>query len=161
MKLPYRVMGIDPGTNLAGMSVLSYGMLVVSEHWDLRGGTVGQRLASFYHKLTEAVERYRPDAIAVENQFFNIKFGLKSLAPVIQVRGIVEMVASTHGILVHRIAPTEAKKAVAGSGKATKEDVAQAVRKLTGLRTSSTDETDAVAIAWAAWTIHGVPGEPS
>lgn len=73
---------------------------------------------------------------------------------------VVGGVMLTLGGEIHEIPPTSIKKAVAGSGKATKQEVEVAVRSLLSLpkdfKFKSDDESDAMAVALAFAILEGV-----
>jgi len=64
-------------------------------------------------------------------------------------RGVILAACASRGMTVSEFAPSSIKQAVAGSGRATKERVAEMARRQLGLQElpDSADATDALAIA--------------
>ena len=100
-----------------------------------------------YEGINELLEKYRPDAVAVEELFFNtnITTGIR----VAEARGVILLAAETLGISVFEYTPLQVKQAVVGYGRAEKKQVITMVTMLLGLtRPPKPDDTaDALAIA--------------
>ncbi len=97
--------------------------------------------------VAELVEKFSPEEAAIESAFFqrNIKTAMiLSLA-----RGAVVATLATAGVPAFEYAPRKAKKAVVGTGMASKNQVAVMVASITGVSVDKVplDATDALAIA--------------
>ena len=97
--------------------------------------------------VSELLEKYRPDAVAVEELFFNtnITTGIR----VAEARGVILLAAERAGVSVFEYTPLQVKQAVVGYGRAEKKQVITMVTVLLGLpKPPKPDDTaDALAIA--------------
>ena len=149
-----RVLGIDPGTLIAG-----YGALDVrddgSPHEFVECGVIRLkrtdplelRLLRLRESLLEIVERVRPDAVAVESPF--VGRNVKAAFSIGEARGVALVVAAERSIPVRQYAPAAIKSSVAGHGRATKQDVERLLRLQVAMPEGNvpTDATDALAVA--------------
>ena len=104
------------------------------------------RLKKIFDGLTEVIDRYRPDAVAVENIFFatNVQSALK----LGQARGAAIVAGVNAGLPVSEYTALQVKQAVVGHGKAAKEQVQQMVKVLLNLpEIAQADASDALAVA--------------
>ncbi len=146
------ILGIDPGLAIVGWGVLSYAgskftPIAYGSVQTAAGLPVGERLAQIYDKLSFIIEKYKPDAVAVEELFFtsNITTGIV----VAEARGVILLCARKHSIPVFEYTPMQVKQAVVGYGKAEKQQVISMVTMLLGLSAppKPDDTADALAIA--------------
>jgi crossover junction endodeoxyribonuclease RuvC len=160
------VLGIDPGTRVAG-----YG-LVAAEGTRLRlveagvlrapaGEPVERRLARIAAGLREVLRRHRPDAAAVEDAF--VKVDPQAALAVGLARGAILAVLGELGIEVASCPPASVKRSVAGNGRASKEQVARMVAAILGVETlgAASDATDALAVAISRALALGRPRPPA
>ena len=105
------------------------------------------RLGVLFDGVTELIERHRPDAIAVEGLFHGKN--ARSALVLGHARGVVLLAATRAGLPVAEISPAEVKRAVSGTGAATKTQVGAMVMKLLHLTAppKPADAADGVAIA--------------
>lgn len=105
------------------------------------------RLAILFDGITEILERHRPDAVAVEGLFHGRN--ARSALILGHARGVVLLAATRACIAVAEISPAEVKRAVTGTGSATKPQVGAMVMRLLRLKASPSpaDAADGVAIA--------------
>ena len=98
-------------------------------------------------KLSDLIERYQPDVLAVEQLFF--ARNVTTAIAVGQARGVVLLAAAQAGIDVAEYTPSEVKFAVAGYGKADKRQMQEMVRIILNLAEvpHPDDAADALAIA--------------
>ncbi len=146
------VLGIDPGTAILGygavivegesLTALTFGVLNTSPSIALSG-----RLLMLFEGLRVILERTSPTEVAVEQLFF--ARNVQSALAVGQARGVALLAAAQRGLCVSEYTPQQVKQAVAGYGKATKEQVQSMVRMMLGLdRVPQPDDAaDALAIA--------------
>lgn len=165
------ILGIDPGTLIAGYGVvetaaiagraprlLEYGEIVMSGKAPL-----ASRLHTFHKALAAVIARTHPDSCAIESAFSHKN--IRSAMIIGHARGVALLAAAQCGIPVTEYSPREVKKAVTGSGAASKEQVQfmiTSVLKLT--RTSkSFDASDALAVALCHYHRlgNGTPGARS
>ncbi len=146
------ILGIDPGYAIVGygavrydgnkFSVIEYGAITTDSSMDMF-----ERLKSIHNDLNEIIERVKPDFMAIEELFFNSN--QKTAINVAQARGVLLLSALNHGVEVFEYTPLQVKQAVAGYGRADKNQVQQMVKLLLNLdKVPKPDDTaDAVAIA--------------
>jgi crossover junction endodeoxyribonuclease RuvC len=147
-----RVLGIDPGTLTSG-----YGVVAEEDHklFYVASGGISpsakqpfpKRLKKIYEELEKIIDKYRPQAVVVEDLFVskNIKAALK----LGHARGIAILAAMNADLPVFEYAPLEIKQAVVGGGKAEKKQVQLMVKTLLDLPKvpHPADAADALAAA--------------
>ena len=104
------------------------------------------RLTKIYDDLNMIIDKYKPEAISVEELFFNqnIKTGIN----VAQARGIVLVVGCKRGIPTFEYTPLQVKQAVTGYGRADKVQVQKMVQSILKVEKlpKLDDITDSMAI---------------
>lgn len=112
-----------------------------------KGADFAGRLATLYAGLTELLSRTRPDAVALESSFYGRD--ADAAAKLGEARGVLRLGLHQAGFTPALYSPAEVKKAVAGSGQATKEQVQSMVARLLGMDEPPTplDASDALAVA--------------
>lgn len=147
-----RVMGIDPGLTRTGFGVISAegGTLAALEFGTVRapvGQTPSVQLMNLCLTLERVMDKYEPDAIAIERLFFNSN--ARSAIRVGQASGVALLAAAECGVPVYEYTPTEVKKASTGVGNASKEQVQLMVRTILKVEGTfdSADAADALALA--------------
>ena len=108
------------------------------------------RLAFLVDGLESLIESHRPQVVSVESLFHGVN--PKSLIVLAQARGALLATVCRAGLEIYEYSPSQIKSAVTGSGRADKQQVAQMVRRLLGLRDEklSEDASDALAAAICA-----------
>lgn len=146
------VLGIDPGITNLGLGVVEqvgkqarmlHAEVVKTSH----GETAPARVGRLYRAVYQAAVTYRPQAIAVEEQYF---YRQNELAyKVGWAMGAVFLVADQLVIPVYGYGPPKVKQALVGHDQADKQQVAYMVRAILGLKTlpKPTHLADALAIA--------------
>lgn len=146
------VIGIDPGLALMGYGVVEsdgyrfkvhdYGVIETKAHTD-----DGERLLFLWNGLNALIEKYKPDAVSVEELFFNKN--VKTAITVAQARGVALLAVKTNGIPLYEYTPLQAKQAVVGYGRAEKTQIQQMVKTILNLKEipKPDDAADALAIA--------------
>ena len=145
------ILGVDPGTASTGYGVINvegspqlidYGCLRTSSTQDMT-----QRLRGIYQQVKDIVDRFSPHEIAVEDLFFNRN--VKTALSVGQARGVILLAVSSRGARVFSYAPLQIKQAIAGYGRARKEQVQWMVKRTLHLSYLPTpdDASDAIAVA--------------
>jgi crossover junction endodeoxyribonuclease RuvC len=143
--------GFDPGTARLGFGVIEtepylrahdFGIVVSSA-----GEPMALRLLTIHRAVGALIERFAPDAIAVETLFF--ARNVTTAMTVGQARGVVLLAAAERGVPVAEYSPSEVKQAVVGYGKADKRQIQELVRIILGLDDVPTpdDAADALAVA--------------
>jgi crossover junction endodeoxyribonuclease RuvC len=105
------------------------------------------RLLSLHSEITQWVQKYSPDVIAVERVFS--QHNVRTVMGTAQAAGIALLVASQNNIPVFMHTPSEVKAAVTGSGRANKAQVSEMVKRLLNLQEipKPADSADALALA--------------
>lgn len=146
------IIGIDPGTATTGYGIikiedkehkcLDYGVISTSPKW-----SVGDRLYKIGVDLSDVLEKYNPDVLAIESLFFfkNVKTAI----PVSQARGVILMMAAKKEIKTYEYTPLQAKMATVGYGRAEKKQIQDMVKILLKLDEvpKPNDAADALAVA--------------
>ena len=109
--------------------------------------TASERLEQVFRELTVELERWQPDAVAIEEVFYSVN--AKTALKLGQVRGVALLAAAMKGLPVAEYAPLKIKSSVVGYGLAKKEQVQFMVARLLGLSQlpEPADAADALAIA--------------
>lgn len=154
------ILGVDPGTATTGYAVVAEeaNRLLLRDCGVLRTSPdteMSLRLVDIYNGVANLIERYRPEAVAIEKIFFNRNVG--SAMTVGQARGVVMLAAGKRGLGVLEYSPPEVKAAVTGQGNASKMQVQLMVKSLFSLDAIPTpdDAADAAAVAVCALNRRG------
>lgn len=146
------ILGIDPGFAIVGFGVLCsepgrQNLLSCGAITTRAGLPLPTRLLQIEDDMARLLENFRPDAMAVEELFFNnnITTGIG----VAQARGVILTAAERAGVPIYEYSPSEVKLAVVGYGKAEKRQVMDMTKRLLNLKCvpKPDDAADAVAIA--------------
>jgi crossover junction endodeoxyribonuclease RuvC len=148
-----RVLGVDPGMTRCGIGVVdgapgrALTLVSVEVVRTPADADVGARLVAQADGVAAAIERFRPDVVAVERVFS--QHNVRTVMGTAQVAGLAIVAATRAGLPVALHTPSEVKAAVTGSGTADKAQVAAMVTRL--LRLVETprpaDAADALALA--------------
>ena len=151
------ILGIDPGSITTGYAFLdnSGGSLQVLEYGTLHApatNALEDRLLHIVGELENLLERYRPEALAMEGVFF--AKNAKSALVLGHVRGAVLVACRKRGMSFTEYPPKVVKQSVTGDGSASKEQVANMVFTRLGIEPSDLplDASDALAIAFTHCT---------
>ena len=146
-----RILGIDPGFAITGYSIIDY----IGNKFDLiasgavttkAGESFPLRLLKLNNDLENIIDEYKPDAISVEELFFNQN--TKTAINVAQARGIILIVGCKRGIPTFEYTPLQVKQAVTGYGRADKMQVQKMVQSILKVEKipKLDDITDSMAI---------------
>ena len=126
----------------ARMRHVDHGVLALGED-----EPVEARLAALHAGLSQALERHRPQVVAIEEVFH--ARNSRSALVLGQSRGVALLAAAQAGLAVDEPTPNEVKQAVCGNGAADKAQVADMVARLLGVSLARVpdDATDALAVA--------------
>ncbi len=146
------VLGVDPGTLNTGYGVVSrennqVRLLASGCITNGSDSSMPLRLKKIYLELRTVIAQYHPDEFAIESAFYgkNAQSALK----LGHARGVSILAAVENEIPTTEYSPREVKRAVVGSGAASKEQVQFMVKSLLGITNSKMlhDTSDALAIA--------------
>ena len=147
-----RILGIDPGFAITGYSVIDYEgnkfKLITSGAIETKAGvSFPLRLTKIYDDMQMLVKEYKPDAISVEELFFNNN--AKTAINVAQARGVILVVGCRKKIPTYEYTPLQIKQAVVGYGRADKIQVQRMVKTILAVDNlpKLDDTTDSMAAA--------------
>lgn len=148
-----RVLGLDPAlagatgygvVELEGQSarMLRFGALRFPSRTDFSA-----RLREIHKMVSELVEEFAPDAVAVESVFTALN--MRTALRLAEVRGVILLAAAQAEIPSHSYSPREVKASITGHGGASKEQMQQMIKVQLGLceRPEPADAADALAVA--------------
>jgi crossover junction endodeoxyribonuclease RuvC len=147
-----KILGIDPGLGRAGwavveeqngkVSAINYGCIETS-----KSSKEEMRIKTLYSELIKIIEKYNPEVLSVEKLFFNKN--VKTALSVGQARGVIILASVNKGLIVEEYTPLQVKIAVAGYGRADKNQIGQMVKSSFNLKSvpQPDDAADALAIA--------------
>jgi crossover junction endodeoxyribonuclease RuvC len=147
-----KILGIDPGFATIGfgciladrmnVQMLRYGAITTPA-----GMEFPQRLGLIYEDMTELLKMLEPDAVSVEELFFNtnITTGIQ----VAHGRGVILLACQRFGVPIYEYTPLQVKQAVAGYGRAEKRQVMEMTKRLLHLKAipKPDDAADGLALA--------------
>jgi len=146
-----RILGIDPGLRSTGYGVVTQtkrGLTYLASGCirSPQGGGLPSRLKTILLDLAEVIETFQPTEVAVEIVFVNVN--PQSTLLLGQARGAAISAAVLAELSVAEYTALQIKQAVAGYGKAAKEQVQEMVRRLLALPSApGADAADALACA--------------
>ena len=147
-----RILGIDPGFAITGFSVIDYegnkfklitsGAILTEAHTSFP-----LRLEQIYNQLNQIITEYKPDAMAIEELFFNNNE--KTAINVAQARGVILVTAKLNKVPIYEYTPLQVKQAVVGYGRADKMQVQRMVKMILNEENlpKLDDTTDSMAMA--------------
>ena len=86
------------------------------------------RLTKIYDDISMLIDTYKPDAISVEELFYNNN--AKTAINVAQARGVVLIVGCKKNVPTYEYTPLQIKQAVTGYGRADKIQVQKMVKSI-------------------------------
>ena len=146
------VMGIDPGFATTGygivkyegnhFTVVKYGAITTKS-----SDSLSNRLLKLNRELEDLIGIFRPEAVSVEEIFFNKN--AKTALTAAQGRGVAILAAAKNGVEVFEYTPLQVKQAVVGYGRAEKRQVQQMIKVILNLTEipKPDDAADALAVA--------------
>lgn len=146
------ILGIDPGYAIVGFGVienncgkcrpLEYGVITTS-----KDDSLPSRLYKIAQGLELLIEKYRPDAVAIEELFFHNN--QKTAILVAEARGAILLTAHRMGAKLYEYTPLQIKQAMTGYGRADKRQIQEMVKAMLCLTAipKPDDAADALAVA--------------
>ena len=158
------IIGIDPGTNVMGYGILAINgkkpqlvamggikLSKVDDHY--------MRLRRIYERVSGLVKQYLPDEMAIEAPFFGKN--VQSMLKLGRAQGVAMAAALTRDIPIVEYEPRKIKMAITGNGAASKEQVAEMLRRILSIDKDDMpdflDATDALAAALCHFYESGKP----
>ena len=146
------ILGVDPGTLVTGYGVIedrsgTLNVLAFDVVKNRSEQSMPIRLKAIYATLCSVIERYHPDEFAIETAFYGKN--AQSAMKLGHARGVSILAAVNFEIPTTEYSPREVKRAVAGSGAASKDQVSYMIQSLLKLKSPPKyyDATDALAVA--------------
>ena len=155
-----RIIGIDPGLGRVGYGIieiknekkkfLDCGLIETN-----KSKKEEDRLYEIFNDLNTLIDHWKPDIAAVEKFFF---YKSSTTISVVQARGVIMMALASKKIQVSEYSPSQVKLTIAGSGKASKKEVIEAVMYNLNLKHAPKpdDSADALAIALTKLNEEGI-----
>ena len=158
------IIGIDPGTNVMGYGILgingkkpqlvAMGVIKLSKFDDHY-----MRLRRIYERVSGLVKQYLPDEMAIEAPFFGKN--VQSMLKLGRAPGVAMAAALTRDIPIVEYEPRKIKMAITGNGAASKEQVAEMLRRILSIDKDDMPDflhaTDALAAALCHFYESGKP----
>jgi crossover junction endodeoxyribonuclease RuvC len=147
------VLGVDPGLTRCGLGVVEgmpgrpLTMVDVGVSRTPAAAAVGERLLGVERAVEEWLDRFEPDAVAVERVFS--QHNVRTVMGTAQASAVAIVAAARRGLPVALHTPSEMKAAVTGNGRADKAQVAMMVARVLRLAESPrpADAADALGLA--------------
>ena len=153
------ILGIDPGYAIVGYGVieaknsryrpLEHGAVTTKSTQDFNG-----RLEVIYNSMEAILQKWKPDAVAIEKLFFNSN--QKTAIQVAEARGVILLAAQKAGVSISEYTPLQVKQAVTGYGQAQKPQVMEMTKRLLCL-TQMPKLDDTGDLSWAGGRFYAAP----
>ncbi len=144
-----KILGIDPGYDITGWSLVTDGMKIVDYGFikTSRTDPIEERLLQIHRSLDFIITEFSPESAAIEKLFFSNN--AKSAMDVSKAIGVIFVTLKLREIPFFEYTPVQVKKSVTGYGNAEKKQVKYAIEKLTGISDlkGPDDAVDSIGIA--------------
>lgn len=146
------ILGIDPGTNIAGYGVIAIegknptlvslgviDMRKIKDHY--------LKIKQIFDRTLGLIDQYHPDELAIEAPFYGKN--IQSMLKLGRAQGASIAAALYRSIPVYEYAPRKIKLSITGSGAASKEQVASMLMNILKFKDDAIlmDATDGLAAA--------------
>lgn len=149
---PYRLLGIDPGTNALGYAVLEIRgkqlhLLDIGVVQLQRMSEQQLKLKHIFERLQTIIRIYEPRDMAIEAPFYGKN--VQSMLKLGRAQGVAMAAGITLGVDITEYSPRKIKQSVTGNGNAAKEQVAAMLGQILQVDLSpyDLDATDALGAA--------------
>lgn len=162
------IIGIDPGTHIMGYGVLR---IVANKPELVTMGVIELsrfeshylRLRRIFERVQGLIEQYLPDEMAIEAPFFGKN--VQSMLKLGRAQGVAMAAALSRDIPICEYAPLKIKMAITGNGQASKEQVAEMLRRILHIPQENMlpqlDATDGLAAAMCHYYETSRPVSPT
>ena len=158
------ILGIDPGTIVMGYGILrvsgnkpaleAMGILQLNKYEDHY-----LRLRKIFERVLSLIDQYHPDELAIEAPFFGKN--VQSMLKLGRAQGVAMAAALERDIPIFEYAPLKIKMAITGNGNASKEQVADMLKRFLRIPSASMlpqlDATDGLAAAFCHYLQSNLP----
>lgn len=148
----YRLLGVDPGTNLMGYAIIEIHqkkpkLLDMGVVYAGKFKAHQEKLHHIFNRLQSIISIYKPREMAIEAPFYGKN--PQSMLKLGRAQGVAIAAAMTQGVDITEYAPRKIKQSVTGSGNASKEQVAAMLSNILDFKVDDyyLDATDALATA--------------
>lgn len=149
----YRLLGVDPGTNVLGYAIIE---VQNRELKLLEMGVVHLqklkeqqlKLKKIFERLQSIIEIYQPREMAIEAPFYGKN--VQSMLKLGRAQGVAMAAGITKGVTITEYSPKKIKQSVTGNGNSAKEQVAAMLGNILNIKFADNyylDATDALAAA--------------
>lgn len=148
------ILGIDPGLNVTGYGLIdscdngfilkNYGFISTKVSDGL-----SKRLNNIYAELSLLFDKTKPEAMVLEKLYAHYKHPVTA-SLLGHARGVICMLAEQKKVALFEYSATRVKKAITGSGHASKLQMQKMIEKTFNTKNGSfgpTDTTDALSLA--------------
>ena len=158
------IMGIDPGTNIMGYAFIGVNgnraRLIAMGVIDLRKcKDMYIKLGEIFTRVQGLINSFLPDELAIEAPFFGKN--VQSMLKLGRAQGVAIAAAISRQVPIHEYAPLKIKMAITGNGSASKEQVADMLRRMLNISNEDMphfmDATDALGAAFCHFIQRGNP----
>ena len=152
------VLGIDPGIERTGFAVLEFDkkgaihVLDCGQIFTDKKFPLPARLQQLSQDLKTIIAQWKPVAAGIEQIFFSKN--VKTAITVSHARGVIIEVLEDYGVAIFELNPGQIKLAVAGHGKATKQEIKKMIQCTLGISLKNDDTADAIAAGICLLTVH-------
>lgn len=149
------IMGVDPGTNIMGYAFIgvngNHARLIAMGVIDLRKcKDMYMKLGEIFTRVQGLINSFLPDELAIEAPFFGKN--VQSMLKLGRAQGVAIAAAISRQVPIHEYAPLKIKMAITGNGAASKEQVADMLRRMLNISNEEMphfmDATDALGAAF-------------
>ncbi len=145
-----RILGIDPGSVITGYGLIesdgARSFYLAHGHIRVKGENFAEKLGCIYQELTEVLDEWRPQQVAIEQVF--VSNNPMSALKLGQARGAALTAVVNQGLPVSEYAAKSVKQVVTGRGSADKTQVQTMIKALLQInRPLQVDAADGLAIA--------------
>ncbi|HPO67871.1 MAG TPA: crossover junction endodeoxyribonuclease RuvC [Paludibacteraceae bacterium] len=164
MKGEQIILGIDPGTTIMGYGLLKVTasdpelmVMGVLELKKYRQHYV--KLQQIFKRTLSLIDEFHPDCMAIEAPFYGKN--VQSMLKLGRAQGVAMSAALYRNIPITEYAPLKIKMAITGNGRASKEQVADMLRRFLKISPENMlpqlDATDGLAAAYCHYLRMGKP----
>lgn len=164
MKGEVTILGIDPGTTIMGyglihvkdnkVQLIAMGVLDLKKYKDHY-----TKLQRIFSRTLSLIDEFKPDTLAIEAPFFGKN--VQSMLKLGRAQGVAMSAALYRNLPITEYAPLKIKMAITGSGSASKEQVADMLRRFLNIPVEQMlpqlDATDGLAAAYCHYLQMGRP----
>ncbi len=146
------ILGVDPGTATTGFGIIE---VKGNKYHSIKHGTIlteasmemPSRLSIINRSLDKIISEYKPEHMAVEQLYFSKN--TRTALTVGQARGVILLTGIQRNLHIGEYTPLQVKQAVAGYGRADKQQIQKMVATVLGLSDipKPDDAADALAVA--------------